>query len=82
MPKRYFFAYTALGSIGFCYGLAGIGEAAGHNIDAITAAIHDFAIGIVVVLVLALGAGIAWWRSARSRKPPAPGPAPDSDRAF
>jgi membrane protein DedA with SNARE-associated domain len=67
MPKRYFITYTALGSAIFCFGLAYVGDAAGHNIDAITAYVHDFALVIVLVFIVIVGVGFGVWR-ARSRR--------------
>jgi membrane protein DedA with SNARE-associated domain len=68
MPKRYFLTYTALGSAIFCFGLAGLGEEAGHNVDAITAYVHDFALAIIGVVVLVIAAAIVVWRVRQSRR--------------
>jgi len=69
MPKRYFFAYTALGSSIFCFGLAGLGDAAGRNVDAIAAAVHEFGLAILAVGVVVIAAAtIVWRRSSRARK--------------
>jgi membrane protein DedA with SNARE-associated domain len=68
MPKRYFLTYTALGSAIFCFGLAALGEVAGHNIDAITLYVHDFALAIVGGLVLVLAAAAIFWRVRRARR--------------
>jgi membrane protein DedA with SNARE-associated domain len=69
MQKRFFITYTAIGSAIFCFGLAYLGDAAGKNIDAILTYVHDFALLIVVgVLVLVIG-GTVWWRVAKSRNP-------------
>lgn len=67
MPKRYFLTYTALGSGIFCFGLAGLGDYAGHNIAAITAYVHDFALAIVVGLVVVLAIGTVVWRVRRAK---------------
>jgi membrane protein DedA with SNARE-associated domain len=67
MPKRYFITYTALGSAIFCFGLAYLGDAAGHNIDAIVAYVHDFGLVIVAGFVVVVGIALAVWR-ARSRR--------------
>ncbi len=67
MPKRFFITYTALGSAIFCFGLAYLGDVAGHNVDMITATVHDFALAIVAGFVLVVGVAIAVLR-ARSRR--------------
>jgi membrane protein DedA with SNARE-associated domain len=67
MPKRYFLTYTALGSAIFCFGLAYIGDAAGHNIGSIVSYVHDFALVIIVAFVVIVGIAIAVMR-ARSRR--------------
>jgi membrane protein DedA with SNARE-associated domain len=72
MPKRYFLTYTALGSAIFCFGLAGLGDEAGHNVDAITAYVHDFALAIVIGLVVVVGAAFAVWRIRRASRAPVP----------
>jgi membrane protein DedA with SNARE-associated domain len=75
MPKRYFLTYTALGSAIFCFGLAGLGEEAGQNVDAITSYVHDFALAIVAGIVLVLVAATIVWRTRRaSRSLPVPTP--------
>jgi membrane protein DedA with SNARE-associated domain len=67
MPKRYFVTYTALGSTIFCFGLAYLGDIAGHNVDAIVSYVHDFALIIIGVLaVIAVVATLVW--RARSRR--------------
>jgi membrane protein DedA with SNARE-associated domain len=66
MQKRYFLTYTALGSAIFCFGLAFLGDVAGHNVDAITAYVHDFALAIIIGLVVVLAViGIIWRVRAR-----------------
>jgi membrane protein DedA with SNARE-associated domain len=72
MPKRYFLTYTALGSAIFCFGLAALGDEAGHNVDAITAYVHDFALAIILGLVVVIAAGLVVWRIRRASRPPAP----------
>jgi membrane protein DedA with SNARE-associated domain len=83
MPKRYFLAYTALGSAIFCFGLALLGDMAGHNIDAITTCLHDFALVIIAGLAVVVVAAVIVWRmrrasrasmprSAQRQTPPAP----------
>lgn len=67
MQKRYFITYTALGSGIFCFGLAYLGDAAGHNVDAIVAYVHAFAPVIVVGFVAFVAVAIVVWRSRRSR---------------
>jgi membrane protein DedA with SNARE-associated domain len=70
MPKRYFLTYTALGSAVFCFALAGLGDEAGQNVDAITAYVHDFALAIVVGVVVVIAAGLAVWRIRRASRAP------------
>jgi membrane protein DedA with SNARE-associated domain len=70
MPKRYFLAYTALGSGLFCFGLAALGNLAGHNVDAITGYVHDFALAIGVGVLVVLAVGFAIWRARRARRLP------------
>jgi membrane protein DedA with SNARE-associated domain len=67
MPKRYFLTYTALGSALFCFGLAALGNVAGHNLDAITGYVHDFALAIGAGVVVVLVVVIAIWRARRAR---------------
>ena len=67
MQKRYFVTYTALGSAIFCFGLAYLGDVAGHNVDAITAYVHDFALAIVAGFIVVVGVTVAVLR-ARSRR--------------
>jgi membrane protein DedA with SNARE-associated domain len=67
MQKRYFITYTALGSAIFCFGLAYLGDVAGHNVDAITAYVHDFGLVFLAGFVIVCGAAFAIWRS-RSRR--------------
>lgn len=54
MRKRYFVTYTALGSLIFCFGLAYLGDTAGHNVEALNAALHRAGLAIVAVVVLAI----------------------------
>jgi membrane protein DedA with SNARE-associated domain len=72
MPKRYFLTYTALGSAIFCFGLAGLGEEAGHNVDAITAYVHDFALAIIAGVVVVIAAAFVVWRVRRANQVSAP----------
>jgi membrane protein DedA with SNARE-associated domain len=79
MKRRYFYVYTALGSAIFCFGLAYLGDMAGHNFDTIVTAIHDFFLAILAATVIgAIGVAL-WWRTrargraARIAKSPAPG---------
>jgi membrane protein DedA with SNARE-associated domain len=67
MQKRYFLTYTALGSAIFCFGLAYLGDIAGHNVDAITAYVHDFGLVFLAGFVIVGGIALAVWRS-RSRR--------------
>jgi membrane protein DedA with SNARE-associated domain len=68
MPKRYFLTYTALGSAIFCFGLAFLGDAAGHNVDGITSYVHDFALAISIGLVVVLAIAAIVWRVRSSRR--------------
>jgi membrane protein DedA with SNARE-associated domain len=65
MQKRYFISYTALGSAIFCFGLAYLGDVAGHNVDAITAYVHDSGLIILAVVIVAAAIGAIWWRARR-----------------
>ncbi len=70
MQKRYFIAYTTVGSAVFCFGLTWLGSLFGQHIDEITPAIHKFsllAIGLVL-LVIAVAVGTALARSRRHRE--------------
>ncbi len=67
MPKRYFLTYTALGSAIFCFGLAALGDVAGHNVAAITAYVHDFALLIAGGIVVVLGIAAIIWRVRRAK---------------
>jgi membrane protein DedA with SNARE-associated domain len=67
MPKRYFFAYTALGSGIFCFALAALGDEAGRNVDAIAGMIHEFGLAILAVVVVAGGTLAVVWRRRRSK---------------
>jgi membrane protein DedA with SNARE-associated domain len=67
MQKRYFIPYTALGSAVFCFGLAYLGNVAGHNLDAILAAVHKLALVLVLLIVAALVGAVVVWR-ARKKK--------------
>jgi len=69
MQKRYFLTYTALGSAIFCFGLAALGEVAGHNVDAITAYVHDFAVAIVAGCFVVLAVAAVVWRMRRTSSP-------------
>ena len=51
MRKRYFVTYTALGSIIFCFGLAYLGDSAGHNVDALEAALHKIGLAVAAAVV-------------------------------
>ena len=68
MPKRYFLTYTALGSAIFCFGLSGLGNIAGHNVDAIAAYVHDFALVIGAAFLVLIVAAIVVWRMRRARR--------------
>ena len=54
MPLPSFYLWTALGSLGFCAGLAYIGELLGKNFGVIVPALHRFSLVVVVLLVLAI----------------------------
>jgi membrane protein DedA with SNARE-associated domain len=68
MPKRYFLTYTALGSTIFCFGLALLGDLAGHNVDAITTYVHDFALAIIGGIVVVIAAAAIIWRVRRANR--------------
>jgi membrane protein DedA with SNARE-associated domain len=68
MPKRYFLSYTAMGSAIFCFGLAFLGDAAGHNVDGITAYVHAFALAISIGLVVVLAIAAVVWRVRIARR--------------
>lgn len=68
MQKRYFITYTLLGSAIFCFGLALLGDEAGHNIDAITAYVHDFALAIAGGLAAICVLAFAIWRVRRANR--------------
>jgi membrane protein DedA with SNARE-associated domain len=68
MQKRYFVTYTALGSAIFCFGLAYLGNVAGHNVDALTAALHKAALLIVIVAIAAVVGGVVLFRARAKRK--------------
>jgi len=74
MPKRYFLTYTALGSAIFCFGLSGLGNIAGHNVDAIAAYVHDFALVIGAAFLVLIVAAIVVWRMRRARRAAVPTP--------
>jgi len=65
MEAHYFFPFTLLGSAIFCFGLAYLGEMAGHNLDAILAGLHKAALLIVVALVVLIAAAIVTVRRRR-----------------
>jgi membrane protein DedA with SNARE-associated domain len=64
MPKRYFLTYTLAGSAIFCFGLAWLGFAFGHHIDAILPVLHEFSLLIAAVVVLAIVL-VVWLKLAR-----------------
>jgi membrane protein DedA with SNARE-associated domain len=68
MQKRYFLTYTALGSAIFCFGLALLGDLAGHNIDAITTYVHDFALMIGAGVLVVIAAAIVALRMRRANR--------------
>jgi membrane protein DedA with SNARE-associated domain len=67
MPKRYFITYTALGSAIFCFGLAYLGDAAGHNIGSIITYVHDSALVVAAGFVVVVGIIIAAVRARQRR---------------
>jgi membrane protein DedA with SNARE-associated domain len=67
MPLALFLAFTALGSLIFCFGLAYLGEIAGKNLDTILPALHKAGLAILVVVVVLIVGAIVWWRM-RSKK--------------
>jgi len=62
MPLGWFLAFTGLGSVVFCFGLAYLGQVAGKNLDSITGSLHKFALLIAAVVVLLIVAAFVWWR--------------------
>jgi membrane protein DedA with SNARE-associated domain len=67
MPLAWFIAFTALGSVVFCFGLAYLGQMAGNNLDSILAVLHSAAVWIVVaVLVIAAVVAAAFWFRLRA----------------
>jgi membrane protein DedA with SNARE-associated domain len=69
MQKRYFITYTALGSAIFCFGLSYLGNAAGNNLDAITATLHKATIAIVVVVLVLVVAAVVVMRARKKKTP-------------
>lgn len=67
MPKRFFLAYTALGSAIFCFGLAYLGSILGRHFDEITPQIHKFSLTVVVALVAAVVAFVAFRMRAKAK---------------
>lgn len=67
MQKRFFVTYTALGSAVFCFGLAYLGNAAGRNLDALTASMHKVALAVVVLALVVIVAAVVFFRS-RAKK--------------
>jgi membrane protein DedA with SNARE-associated domain len=67
MPKRYFLTYTALGSGIFCFGLAGLGDVAGHHVAEITALLHDFSLAIVIGLVVVCAIAVIVYRVRKNK---------------
>jgi membrane protein DedA with SNARE-associated domain len=68
MPKRYFFPFTLLGSAIFSFGLAYLGDVAGHNLDAILAVVHKTGL-LMVAVVLVLILAVVIWRVRRRTAP-------------
>jgi membrane protein DedA with SNARE-associated domain len=69
MQKRYFFAYTLLGSAIFCFGLSYLGNVAGNNLDAIVGSLHKAALSIVVLLVVLAVAAFVVLRARKKKAP-------------
>ena len=70
MSKRWFVTFTALGSVIFCFGLAYLGDSAGHNIDALAAGVHKAGLGILAaVLVVIVAAAVALRLRAKRKRP-------------
>ncbi len=64
MPKRYFITYTLAGSAIFCFALAYLGQALGHNLDTVLPAIHRFSLVIAAAVVVAI-VMVVWLRMVR-----------------
>ena len=58
MEAHYFFPFTLFGSAIFCFGLAYLGNVAGHNLDAIVAWLHKAAVLIVIAVVVLIVAAV------------------------
>jgi membrane protein DedA with SNARE-associated domain len=73
MPKRYFFAYTAVGSAVFCFGLVYLGSTFGQHFNEIAPQIHKVTTAFIVALLLAVAlfvaARIVWARRKASQAP-------------
>jgi membrane protein DedA with SNARE-associated domain len=65
MQKRYFLACTAAGSAIFCFGLAFLGNAFGHHLDAVMPYVHKFSLVIAGVILLGI---VIWFARAMSAK--------------
>ena len=68
MSKRYFFAYTALGSAIFCFGLAFLGNLAGKNIDMVTGNLHKVALVVALVAIVAIVGAVVYARARAKKK--------------
>jgi membrane protein DedA with SNARE-associated domain len=67
MKKRYFLLYTAIGSAGFCYGLAWLGQAFGNHIDEITPQIHKYSVALLILVGAAVAVFVAYRLFRRPR---------------
>lgn len=67
MPLPAFYLWTALGSLGFCGALVALGNALGKNAATLAPLFHRFEFAIIILLVLAVGAGIYWLISHRRK---------------
>jgi membrane protein DedA with SNARE-associated domain len=68
MQKRYFFPFTLLGSAIFSFGLAYLGDVAGHNLDSILAVVHKAGLGILAAVVVVAVAAVVLVRRRRAGK--------------
>jgi len=67
MHLSYFLLYTALGSAGFCFGLAWLGHAFGGHIAEVTPQIHRYSLVFLILVALAALGFVAYRLMRRSR---------------
>jgi membrane protein DedA with SNARE-associated domain len=70
MQKRYFFAYTLLGSAFFCFGLAYLGAAFANHRDELAAHVHTILFSLLGLVIVGVVAFIIYRRT----RPAAPAP--------